>query len=1137
MNKKIALILACCAATSFAACNETTEWNFTESCDAEAKRCVESTIQVCKDGVWVLEATCEGNTPWCDVATQTCIAQPVVKDCQDGAKKCDQNAVWTCKTGKWEKTTDCNEGDKTCNSTTYVCDPKTQTEVTCDHNGTKLAVDATVCSDDTTLQTCTLNADGTTATLVPKTCSKKDNEVCGNDADNKAACIKATQPAPTVKCTRDGDETEYEVGDKYCGADNKLYTCTASEDGTTATYQSAACPGNTPVCDNTANDCRAYNNCTLNNAPVAHDAHVCDGNVSKKCNDGTIEFVEDCAAENPAKVCLATTGECYTPEANDCTNVTPTIPNGTTVCVDINKVTCTNGTTSSDPCTTTVGNATATCSMIDEVATCGFNCDEGYTLSEDKTGCDPIPQYTTVSAIRAAYDTIVDSATCSVKETSNTVVAADVKLNGVVTGIRANGKGIFIQDTTGGIQINCTNGDCIKYADDSNVAIGDSVEIVADGVGQYFCDLQVRALSTTPVDVKKLTTPLTEITPEMIILTDLTNNGAKNAKLGKLVTIANIKAGTYNTSNQSNHYWPVSQGTDNFTVAAYLMATDVLQGAMVKDKVYTVTGIPVYTFNEVRLAPRSAVDILEECAGGSYVCDPATNTYKLCYLGTWSEPDSCSRFEYTSNANATSFACNTANDGCVITACSAGYKPTTDGKACEAETPAVENNCSSDMNGDKPELGSYFCVSKTTWNFCNDTTGQDLSPSGQTCADNKICNPATINTLPGCEEKCVDNAIKCDGETKYSLCVSGEWIDVNVQPGQKCEGNKLTCIEASTCFDNEWYICDSATGVVTKGKSCKTQSDGNTVCGTQLDECVAATPAACEPKCEEVTDGSVKKVKVTTCSETGVATTNEYTDKSCKSATEVGVCLNDAKRCATGSTVGIETCANGEWGTAVACSSTDADAETFECVAEATCKIKTCKNDKTPSEDGLTCVAGGGTTPAAWELLKSFTVKNGCSGKSCRETLEDIGIYFNSNAISANVDANYVSEQSWNNNNSKDANGVYGNTDSAKSRFVGYRFTSTDGKAVRLSLGIERNNASESAKDYQCALYKDGVFKLLSSDTINITEKVKTPFSCSFDVSALSAADKTDAEIRIIGYNATAGAQTKFHEAKIEVQK
>ena len=1122
MNKKIALILACCAATSFAACNETTEWNFTESCDAEAKRCVESTIQVCKDGVWVPEVTCEGATPWCDVTTHTCIAKPAAKDCQDGAQKCDKNAVWTCKTGKWEKTTDCNEGDKTCNSTTFVCDPKAQPEVTCDHNGIKLAVGATFCDGETTLKTCTASEDGTTASLTPTDC----------DADNKAACIDGQQPAPTVKCTREGEETEYEVGDKYCGADNTLYTCTASADGTTATYQSAQCQGNTPVCDNTANDCRAYNDCTLNNAPVAHNARACDGNVSKKCNDGTFETVEDCSTKSPAQVCLATSGECYTPEANDCTNVTPTIPNGTTVCVDINKVTCTNGTTSSDPCTTTVGNATATCSMIDEVATCGFKCDEGYTLSEDKTGCDPIPQYTTVSAIRAAYDTIVDSATCSVKETSNTVVAADVKLNGVVTEIRANGKGIFIQDTTGGIQINCTNGDCIKYADDSNVAIGDSVEIVADGVGQYFCDLQVRALSTTPVDVKKLTTPLTEITPEMVILTDLTNNGAKNAKLGKLVTIANIKAGTYNTSNKSNHYWPVSQGTDNFTVAAYLMATDVLQGAMVKDKMYTVTGIPVYTFNEVRLAPRSAVDILEECADGSYVCDPATNTYKSCYFGTWSEPDSCSQFGYTSNANATSFACNTANDGCVITACSAGYKPTTDGNACEAETPAVENNCSLDMNGKKPGLGSYFCVNKTTWNFCSDTTGQDMSTSGQACADNKICNPATINT--GCEEKCVDNAIKCNGETKYSLCVSGEWIDANVLPGQKCEGDKLTCIGASTCFDNEWYSCEIATGKAKKEKSCKTQSDGKTVCGTQPNDCVAATPAACEPKCEEITDGGVKKVKVTTCPTTGVATTNVYTDKSCKSATEVGVCLNDAKRCATGS-AGIVTCANGEWGTAVACSSTDADAETFEC-AEATCKITACNNGKIPSEDGKSCVAGGGT-PAAWELLKAFTVITCESPATCKQPLQDIGIYFNSNDMKGNADANYVVEQSWDNNQRKDANGVYGNTDSSKSRFVGYRFTSTDGKAVRLSLGIERNDSSKSAKDYQCALYKDGVFKLLSSDTINITNTAKTSFSCSFNVSALSADDKTDAEIRIIGYNATGAKRTKFYDAKIEVQK
>lgn len=390
MNKKIALILACCAATSFAACNETTEWNFTESCDAEAKRCVESTIQVCKDGVWVLEATCEGNTPWCDVATHTCIAQPVVKDCKDGAQKCDQNAVWTCKTGKWEKTTDCNVGDKTCNSTTYVCDPKTQTEVTCDHNGTKLAVDATVCSDDTTLQTCTLNADGTTATLVPKTCSKKDNEVCGNDADNKAACIVATQPAPTVKCTRDGDETEYEVGDKYCGADNKLYTCTASEDGTTATYQSAACQGDKPVCDNTANDCRAYKPCdvTGSTTKIDHDALACDGNVSKKCNDGTLEIIEDC--KTPAQVCLASTGACGVAPVTSCTDTAVgTVEDGKTVCKENNVYTCNNTQLSkTTDCTVTDAESAAhlvsVCTPGEQGAnaTCVKKCAEDYKYGE-----------------------------------------------------------------------------------------------------------------------------------------------------------------------------------------------------------------------------------------------------------------------------------------------------------------------------------------------------------------------------------------------------------------------------------------------------------------------------------------------------------------------------------------------------------------------------------------------------------------------------------------------------------------------------------------------------------------------------------------------------------------------------------
>lgn len=386
MNKKIALILACCAATSFAACNETTEWNFTESCGTETKRCVESTIQVCKDGVWVPEVTCEGATPWCDVTTHTCIAKPVAKDCQDGAQKCDQDAVWTCNNGKWGKTADCAADGKVCNNTTYVCDPKAQPEVTCDHNGTKLAVGDTACDGETTLVTCTASEDGTTASLKPTDCST-ESKVCGNDAENKAACIDGQQPAPTVKCTRDGDETEYEVGDKYCGDNNTLYTCTLSEDGTTATYQSAACPDATPVCDNTANDCRAYNKCTLNNAPVAHDATVCDGNVSKKCNDGTLEIVKDCATD--AQVCLNSTGLCDVAPATSCTDTIGTVENGKTVCKENNVYTCNNTQLSkTTDCTVTEAEAAAhfvsvcTPGTAGADATCVKKCAEDYKYGE-----------------------------------------------------------------------------------------------------------------------------------------------------------------------------------------------------------------------------------------------------------------------------------------------------------------------------------------------------------------------------------------------------------------------------------------------------------------------------------------------------------------------------------------------------------------------------------------------------------------------------------------------------------------------------------------------------------------------------------------------------------------------------------
>lgn len=935
MNKKIALILACCAATSFAACNETTEWNFTESCDAEAKRCVESTIQVCKDGVWVLEATCEGNTPWCDVATHTCIAQPVVKDCKDGAQKCDQNAVWTCKTGKWEKTTDCNVGDKTCNSTTYVCDPKTQTEVTCDHNGTKLAVGDTVCSNDTTLQTCTASADGSTASLTPTDCSTS-SKVCGNDAENKAACIDAQPPAPTVKCTRDGEETEYEVGDKYCGADNTLYTCTLSADGTTATFESAACPGDKPVCDNTANECRAYNNCTLNNAPVAHNATVCDGNVSKKCNDGTLEIVKKCATEKPAQVCLASTGACGVAPVTSCTDTAVgTVEDGKTVCKENNVYTCNNTQLSkTTDCTVTDAESAAhlvsVCTPGEQGAnaTCVKKCAEDYKFGEGANANKCV----------AAHDQ-----QCKINTVADKQVAQ------------------YRTAESGG-----------GYTDWNNCA--------KDDFSIYGCKENKECELTGCADTHEIAT----IDGEKVCVKKKVNNCGNDVDGNKAETDS-----AYCVSD-TQYAMCLSDGQDVYTSTEAKNCPDATFKC-IKSKVNELYGCACteQTQPACKLVGSGKTPTLYTCnaATGEYKGVACTTTVENANPACNTETNGCGyecKYNWVVNTDGTS--CVRCTDT-TATSCGEGKYCGADGKCKAVETTScTADSCSDgmikkcvDADGSKKYADPVSCIENGVGK-CKEGSSTECDTVALSCnvdymlVENACKKYDTVECTTGV---CTDShyfgcpAVADGGATRYhSAPVAKPAVDAN---------GTWACGEATgwtlTCTETELYEVKDGKCALKDGK-CKADADcsgATPKCDVGSNTCVAAAPATCEPKCEEIIVEGVKKVKVTTCLETGESTTNEYTDKSCKSATEVGVCLNDAKRCATGSTVGIETCANGEWGTAVACSSTDADAETFECVAEATCKIKTCKNGKTPSADGMSCVAGGGTTPAPTEFDVDLT--------------------------------------------------------------------------------------------------------------------------------------------------------------------
>lgn len=899
MNKKIALILACCAATSFAACNETTEWNFTESCDAEAKRCVESTIQVCKDGVWVLEATCEGNTPWCDVATHTCIAQPVVKDCQDGAQKCDQNAVWTCKTGKWEKTTDCNLGDKTCNSTTYVCDPKAQTEVTCDHNGTKLAVDATVCSDDTTLQTCTASADGTTASLTPTDCSTY-SKVCGNDAENKAACIDA-QPAPSVKCTKDGDETEYEVGDKYCGDNNTLYTCTLSEDGTTATFESAACQVDKPVCDNTANECRAYNNCTLNNAPVAHDAHVCDGNVSKKCNDGTIENGKDCAAENPAKVCLNSTGLCDVAPATSCTDATVgTVENGKTVCKENNLWTCDNTQLSKTAdCTVTEAESAAhlvsVCTPGEQGAnaTCVKKCAEDYKFGEGANANKCVAAHDQQCKINTVADKQVaqyrtaesgggytdwnncakdDFSIYGCKENKECELTGCADTHEIAT---IDGEKVCVKKKVN----NCGNDvDGNKAETDSAYCVSDTqyAMCLSDGQDVY---TSTEAKNCPDATFKCIKSKVNELYG--CACTEQTQPACKLVGSGKTPTLykCDTATGKYNgvactttvkfadpTCNTETN------GCDYKCKMDLVVNTDGTSCVRCTDPTATSCGEGKYCGADGKCkAVETTSCTTDSCSDGMIKkCVDADGSKK------YADPVSCIENGVGKCKEGSSTECDTVALSCNVdymlvenackkydtVECTTGVCTDSHYFGC----PAVTDGTSYHTKGvEKPAVdanGTWACDVDNGWTLtCTDTDlyevkdGKCVLKAGKCKADADCsgdtpkCDVASNTCVAAPATECTAGAIQCVDETKYKSCAAeGKWdtTEKTVDTGLKCDttANTLVCKDdaAKTCDGTKVMGCKDGK-LNQEIQDCATNTEGKTTCTAGA--CVegGATPA------------------------------------------------------------------------------------------------------------------------------------------------------------------------------------------------------------------------------------------------------------------------------------------------------
>lgn len=811
MNKKIALILACCAATSFAACNETTEWNFTESCGTETKRCVESTIQVCKDGVWVPEVTCEGATPWCDVTTHTCIAKPVAKDCQDGAQKCDQDAVWTCNNGKWGKTADCAADGKVCNNTTYVCDPKAQPEVTCDHNGTKLA-----------------------------------------------------------------------VGDTACDGETTLVTCTASADGTTGELKSAPCAAETPVCD--ANACRAYNKCAANGADVEHNATVCDGTVSKKCNDGTLETVEDCSTKTPAQVCLAETGVCGDAPATACTDTTVgTVNDGEKVCKDNNLWTCDNTQLSkTTDCTVTDEEkgksfvATCIAASGDTAAHCDKKCAEDTALNEAGDACEPIDGKDNICRINNnvaqvkhfKFGQFSEWENCSDKIHTDNATEYACNESGDACIVKSCATGYHVDETGNSCEHDITNN-----CKDSNNA---PMEL-----GAYIC------LSDTQVGVCQTGENYTATVVPSGSACDTTKGMVCDSnKVGTLLTCACTEQ-TPSTCNVQDGYAKVSKCN---TTTGKIEATDCAKNGYTKSTTCNqdanACGKPICKDGYVvanGICGKCNVEGAESCGVGKVCSDkgkcvdgeePACTTdscidgmFKKCVdadgAKKYADPVSCIENGVGKCKEGSSTECDTVALSCNVdymlvenackkydtVECTTGVCTDSHYFGCPAATEGAKRYHSAPEG--KPAVdanGTWACDVAKGWTLtCNkvddvevyevtaNTEGKkSCTLKDGMCIADADCTDATKTkcntTTKTCEAsatpapECTDAAIQCVDETKYKTCTAeGKWdtTEKTVETGLKCEANSLKCIAEIGCVGNISYVCENGESIV---ENCEDES-------------------------------------------------------------------------------------------------------------------------------------------------------------------------------------------------------------------------------------------------------------------------------------------------------------------------
>ena len=491
----------------------------------------------------------------------------------------------------------------------------------------------------------------------------------------------------------------------------------------------------------------------------------CTGGVLKQCENGVVKSIEDC--KETGKYCHMEKLECVEPAFDMCTyndyNVVDASKDGSesrTVCVNTTYsssgrlVTCTQGSAISI-------NDVRSCSVVNGYGYCLDNkcvpgkCMNGYHMeknknNEDECVADNYKKYTSISNILSDSE-LRPSESCA--DTPKTTGPVSIELAKVTsTAYLTDLSGMFLQDSTGGIFVECANrSNCARNYTSRWFKYLDKVTYI----NSDHCYLTIEKSSIASISGSSsgsLTVSEIAISEE--------NLAPTSQYMNTLVKIKDLVTAKKYIGEEAGYDvpwgWEV-ETADGLTIMVVGIVNGVndiaIKNSMEAGLKYELAGDGILTYwkGKVVFAPKDVDEIYEYCEASTCVADDET-IVKSCDETTHRATTLKCMEQFLSSAHVASSTCK--ENKCVIVKCRPGFKLSEDGSKCESD---MGESCKIDNAGTTVSLDSTAktCIGQTLYTCYNGT------------ATKTECTTTIENATATCDATALTCNVSCNsGYTK-----------------------------------------------------------------------------------------------------------------------------------------------------------------------------------------------------------------------------------------------------------------------------------------------------------------------------------------------------------------------------------